>query len=130
MKFNSILLSIALLTSASPAFSKEVTCNFTSWKGAQTEEASISWVGTGFIADEKNARVRKVHNGKKQGWKKASIKRTKKFTTFVYTTQDEANISGESIKQRYGYRVYKSGKCNVTQTNKKYTPIIASGRLK
>ena len=53
MKRHTILVSAALLLAASPVFSKEVVCEFTSWKGAKTEEASISWVGTGFIADEK-----------------------------------------------------------------------------
>ena len=130
MKLNSILLSIALLTSASPAFSKEVTCNFTSWKGAKTEEASISWVGTGFIADDKKARVRKVYNGDKQAWTKVTVKKTNKFTTFIYHTKNETNTNGEKINRRYGYRVYKTGKCNVTFTTQKYTPIIATGRLK
>ena len=129
MKFNSILLSIALLTSASPAFSKEVTCNFTSWKGATSEEASISWVGTGFIADAKKARVRKVYNGNKQAWTKVTVKKTNKFTTFVYRTKNEANDKGEKVDRRYGYRVYETGKCNVTFTTQKYTPIIATGRL-
>ena len=34
------------------ALAKSVTYEFTSWKGAKDEDATISWIGTGFSADE------------------------------------------------------------------------------
>ena len=125
-KFIYVILAI-VLTIPNTSFANNIECKFRNWKGAQTEDAAISWIGTGFIIDENKMRLRRVFpSGKNGEWQSVSKKETKKFDTYVFYKTD--TYKGSKLKTRYGYRVYNNGKCNAVQTDNKYTPIQADGR--
>ena len=121
-------IAIAVMLAAPTSlFAQNIECKFRNWKGAKTEDAAISWIGTGFIIDQKKMRLKRVFpNGKSGEWQSVSKKETKKFITYVFYKTD--THEGSKLKTRYGYRVYNSGKCNAIQSDNEYTPIMADGR--
>ena len=121
------ILTFSLL--ASVVFAKSVTCEFTSWKGATDEDATISWIGTGFIADEKKGTIIKVWPDGKSDPIGVEVVPIDKFTSFNYTQREEDN-EGSKFSVRYGYRIYKNGKCDASLTPQGYTAMFGYGRVK
>ena len=123
-----ILASVAsILIAPTSLLAKNIECKFRNWKGAQNEDAAISWIGNGFIVDEKKMRIKRIFTGKTNSeWYSAEKKKTERFTTYVFYKIDK--VKGSNVKTRYGYRIYESGKCNAVLSSENYTPIMADGR--
>ena len=121
--------SIAFLCMTSLALAKSVTCDFTSWKGAKDEGATISWIGTGFSADEEKGTIVQIWPDGKSEPIAVEVTPIAKFTTFSYR-KSEVDINGKSFPIRYGYRLYKNGKCDASLTSQGYVNMHGYGRVK
>ena len=131
----SLCLAILILALPNFVFSKEIVCDFNSWNGAhhkladEADAAVISWIGSGFQVDPQNSRLKVTYpNGNSSGWSNATKKSTEKFDTYVYYS--EVSHNAQTLKLRYGYRVYKNGKCNATMSTRGYSQLSAKGRWK
>ena len=120
-----------VLMSPTTSFSKDYTCVFSSWKGATDEDASISWVGTSFIAsyqaNSSSGKIKKVFPNESTGWIATKAIHTKKFTTLKYQLK-EVDVKGKNLQRTYGFRIYKNGKCHATVSSTGLRPVIADGR--
>jgi hypothetical protein len=117
----------SILITPTNLLAKDIECKFHHWKGAQSEDAAISWIGTGFIVDEKKMRIKRIFpNDANSDWVSVEKKETKNFNTYVFYKTDK--YKGMNLKTTYGYRVYETGKCSAVQSDNKYTPIMADGR--
>lgn len=124
----SLILGVVLLLIGSTASAQVQRCKFHRWIGATNEDATISWIGTGFEADMKNSRIRKIFYSKKSKWIKVDVKSTSKFTSYNYNSKGKDENRKES-EMRYGYRVYKNGKCKAHVTIIGFAPMNATGRV-
>jgi hypothetical protein len=124
---------IALVAStffiATDAMADTVVCDFTSWRGAQTEDISISWVGVGFEVDEDRSRLRVRERNGSSPWFAVNVRKTNRFTTYVRTVR-ESDSSGENYDNRYGFRVYDTGRCETLLEAPGYVPIFGQGRVR
>ena len=119
--FMGVAVLISTITTTA-AFAKEQKCTFTEWRGAVNEQASISWVGSGFTLNEK-AGIATVFwpNGysRKENIGDLKIIKAPNFSTFK-----------KHIDQTtFSYRIYNSGKCTGRSEEGGYTPITAKGRM-
>ena len=103
-------------------------CNFNSWRGADTEEIVISWIGWGFVADADRAEVRIRANDGYLPPRNAEIVVSKSFTGFVYYADEKAS-DGSMHRNRYSFRAYRTGRCEAGVEESGYNPLIATGRL-
>mgnify|MGYP001074444506 CR=1 FL=1 len=121
-----------VLISPTTSFAKDYTCVFSSWKGATDEDASISWVGTSFIAsyqaNSSSGKIKKVFPKESTGWIAAKALHTKKFTTLKYQSKRWDDKSRVEHMRRFSFRIYNNGKCQATVATNGFTPVIASGR--
>ena len=123
-----------VLIAPNASFSKENNCIFNSQKGATDEDASISWVGTSFIANfetnSSSGKIKKVFPNERTGWIATKAIQTKKFTTLKYQTKQWDDKSRVEHMRSFGFRIYNNGKCNATVSTTGFTPVIANGRWK
>ena len=121
-----------VLMSPTALFAKDYTCVFSSWKGATDEDASISWVGTSFIAsyqdNSSSGKIKKVFPNESTGWIATKAIHTKKFTTLKYQTKRWDDKSRIEHMRRFSFRIYNNGKCQATVSTNGFTPVIAEGR--
>lgn len=121
--------AISLLTLSYPAYAASVRCDYSSWKGAKTEAATISWLGLGFIANEKSKTVQIFLKDGYYGKEQAKIIKQNSFTGYVYFKNQEA-VDGKQYRNRYSFRVYDTGKCESLVTQPGFAPMVAVGRIK
>jgi hypothetical protein len=109
------------------AVSATVSCKFDTWRGADTNEISISWVGLGFVADTNKGTV-EVRFSDGSSTENTKIVKTDRFTGFVYYKIEESS-TGTKHKNRYSYRLYNTGKCEGRVDEEGYQPVFATGRI-
>lgn len=129
MLLSKLALSGAIaICMAGPALSAPVECNFDSWKGADSDDIVISWVGLGFIADASKGVVEvRVRDGY-YPVQKAEVIKSERFTGFVYYIQQEAS-DGSTYRNRYSFRLYNTGRCEARIDKSGYYPLIATGNV-
>jgi uncharacterized protein (DUF1684 family) len=125
-KFLSILFVAFLSGYSTMAMSATVSCKFDSWRGADTNEIAISWVGLGFVADTNKAIV-EIRFSDGSSTEKVKVVRTDRFVGFVFYKDEEAS-DGTKHKNRYSYRLYNTGKCEGRVDEEGYQPVFATGR--
>lgn len=113
---------------SSTANAATVRCEFTSWRGAQTEQVAISWVGVGFEVQEERSRLRVLYQGGVSDWMSVDVRKTSRFSTFVVNL-NERDSSGAQFNTRYGFRVYNTGRCETRHEDGVHLPIIGEGRV-
>ena len=124
-----VSLAISSLAFASGVQANTVVCDFTSWKGMDNEAGAISWVGLGFEVEERRSRLRVRQENGLTPWFPVTARITNRFTTYVHNVQ-EADIAGQLYDNRYGFRVYQSGRCEALLQAPGYVPIEGQGRVR
>lgn len=123
-----LALSFAL-ASATVATAEGVECVYDSWRGAQSNNIAISWIGIGFIADAKRGVTQvKLPDGF-YAEETAKLVQAADFTGFVLY-RNEPSSDGSTNRVRYSFRLYTSGKCEGRMDQDGYQPIIGAGRVK
>ena len=123
-----VCVAVAFFVAAT-ANAATVRCDFTTWKGAQTEAIAISWVGVGFEVQEDRARLRVLRQSGASEWLSVDIRNTSRFTTYVVNLK-QSDSSGANYDNRYGFRVYSTGRCETLLTTPGYVPIEGKGRVR
>lgn len=119
-----LFFMLASLAQAAP-----VECQFQQWKGGDTPDIVISWIGIGFIADESEATIQvRVPDGYYKP-QKAELVKSKNFTGFVYYTEEEAS-DGAKYKNRYSFRIYNTGRCEGRIDKEGYRLLFGEGQIK
>lgn len=126
MRWCAAALSIALGLGAGPA-AADTLCEYESYRGARTDEIARSWLGTGFVVDVDEAKIRRVYDNLATGWTPVKIVRAESFTSASYQAT-EMMQGGQSISIRWGFRVYDDGRCEAMLESRRMEALIAVGK--
>ena len=120
-----IILSVFTFETAN---ADTVRCDLTRWRGA-TEDVAIAWVGIGFEAQRERSRVRIIDEDGMTGWTEVSARETSDYITFTKISHD-TSAGNERLRNRYSFRIYNRGRCEVRMEPDGYLPIIGEGRIR
>lgn len=119
------------LVMCSAANARIVTCTFDNWKGAKTEDVSISWTGLKVELDHSRSKVRRVWSGGvEKKWYSTEVRKTENFSTYVYF-KEAKDVKDKKHRIRFSIRFFTNGKCeaHVTEPRSSFIrPMVASGR--
>lgn len=124
-----LCIGIALTVSSDPSLAGTFNCDFDQWRGGQSEEQVISWLGLGFVGDSETSTLRLKVNGGFTDPVAVKVAKRDRFTDFSLT-QYNKNTRGETLTMRYIFRAFNNGKCEARATLAGISDsLMASGRV-
>ena len=125
MRLGISTLITVLLLSASPTLAKQVTCEFNDYGYGNSEEITISWLGSGAVIDTETGKLYQTFpDGGRSKSYQTKVKQGKRFTTYKWTIKAQKGFP----KQTYSYRTYTTGKCQGYMESSGFFDLVAKGK--